>query len=269
MVGPRALHVSTDPLTTIESTLGPNARLGVAAFDTATGHHLAHRADQRFAFCSTFKLPLVGTVLAAIDAGRLRRDTPVIVQPADIVAGPHRIDVGPTTIDRLCEAAVTVSDNSAANLLLRQVGGPAAVTRFMRAHRGGPSRIDRTEPTLNTNLPGDPRDTTTPAAMVALMRAMLVDDGLHPGSRGRLIDWMMASETGRNRLRAGLPVAWHVGDKTGTGDRGANNDVAIAWPAGHRSPLLIASYVDAPYAAPDLRDAAHVAVGRLAVRRFG
>ena len=137
------------------------------------------------------------------------------------------------------EASVT-SDNTAANLLLVRLGGPAGFTDFLRAHGDVVSHLDRNEPTLNTNLPGDPRDTTSPRAMVATLRTLLTTPALSPLSRERLITWMVSCETGRERLRAGLPPAWRVGDKTGTGDRGAACDVAIAWPT-NRGPVLMAS----------------------------
>ena len=259
---------ATDELTMIEASLGAGARQGVAAIDLASGRRLAHRGGERFAFCSTCKLPIAAAALAAIDAGRIDGHRTITVAPADIVDGPHGVVPGPATPLALCAAMMTLSDNTAANLLLAMVGGPAGLTRFMATHGGAPSRLDRSEPTLNTNLPGDPRDTTTPEAMLSFMRAVLVGHALSSASRERLVGWMVACTTGAKRLRAGLPASWRVGDKTGTGERGSHNDVAIAWPAPGRAPILIASYVDAPAASDDARNAAHAAVGRLVAHRL-
>jgi beta-lactamase class A len=155
-----------------------------------------------------------------------------------------------------------VSDNTAANLLLARIGGPAGWTRFARQAGDLTSRLDRDEPTLNSNLPGDPRDTTTPRAMAGLLERVLTGDLLSPVSRGRLIDWLVATETGRDRLRAGLPPDWRVGDKTGTGGRGACNDVAVAWPP-RGGPWYIAAYVSESPAAPERLNAAHAELGRM------
>lgn len=239
-------------------------RLGVVAVDLSTGRRISHRGHERFALCSTFKMPLVAAILAQVDAGRLRLDQTIPFRAADLLDHAPMVRpalaAGRITIAALCEGAVVLSDNAAANLLLRLVDGPAGLTRFMRAHDGAPTRLDRTEPTLNTNIPGDARDTTTPLAMVSLMRALLVRPGLSTVSRGRLIGWMRASTTGRARLRAGLPPAWRAGDKTGTGERGAANDILIAWPRPGHAPLLVASYVDAPDVEASVRDEVHRAV---------
>ena len=141
------------------------------------------------------------------------------------------------------QAAVTVSDNTAANLLLPKVGGPVGFTAFVGSLGDGVTRLDRNEPTLNTNYPGDPRDTTSPRAMVGLMRQVFSGDELSLAGRNRLLGWLRGCETGKECLRAGLPQEWIVGDKTGTGQRGAVNDVAIALPSGARVPILVASYL--------------------------
>jgi beta-lactamase class A len=129
------------------------------------------------------------------------------------------------------------------------------------------TRLDRNEPELNSNLPGDPRDTTTPAAMAALLRRLLTGPALTPASRARLIGWMVACETGKTRLRAGLPQGWFAGDKTGTGLRGGTGDIAILWPPG-RPPIIVACYIDAPDASATVRDAAYAAVARRIVAQF-
>ena len=136
------------------------------------------------------------------------------------------------TVDDLCAAIVEASDNGGANLLLERVGGPKGLTRFLRESGDAVTRLDRNEPSLNSNLPDDPRDTTTPDAMVGTMKRILTGDVLQPASRDKLLDWLRKSETGAKRLRAGLPAGWDVGDKTGTGIRGATVDNAIVWPPG-------------------------------------
>jgi len=239
---------------------GNGGRLGVAVLDTATGRRFARRGDERFPLASTFKVLLAGAILARVDAGGERLDRGIAVAASDIVAFSPvvRRSVGRTmTVEALCEAAVTSSDNAAANLLLRAVDGPAGLTRFVRALGDRTTRIDRSEPTMNEALPGDPRDTTTPAAMLGNLDTLLVGTTLAPASRARLTAWMVASRTGDDRLRAGLPRDWRVGDKTGLTRRGDTNDIAIAWPQS-RPPLLIAAYLRES-AAPVARNAAALA----------
>jgi len=242
-------------------------RLGVFALDTGTGRTLARRADERFALCSTFKWVLAAAILAQVDRGRLSLDERVPYGPADVldyapVARTHVADGG-MTVDALAAAAVTLSDNTAANLLLPKVGGPAGLTSFVRACGDTVTRLDRTEPSLNSNLPGDPRDTTSPRAMVGLLRRLLCDgDALTPASRERLLGWLRGCQTCARRLRAGLPTAWVVGDKTGSGSGNAVNDVAIATPPG-RAPILIACYTSYSAATTAAVEAAQARVGRL------
>jgi len=257
-------------LADIETRLG--GRVGVFALDTASGRHLAHRPDDRFAMCSTFKWVLAAAVLAGVDRGVQALDTPVAYGADDLLAYAPvtraHLAAGSMTVEALAQAAVTVSDNTAANLLLARIGGPQGLTAFVRSLDDPETRLDRNEPTLNSNDPGDPRDTTTPRAMVGLLRRVLCGDALLPVSRERLLGWLRGSETGRERLRAGLPSAWIVGDKTGTGLRGAANDVAIATPPG-RAPILIAAYLSDSDARLPALHAAHAEVARCIGRAFG
>lgn len=253
----------------IENKVG--GRVGVMALDTMSGETLEHRADERFAMCSTFKWILAAAVLERVDRGELRPGQKLRFDAEDLldyapVAREH-VDKGSLTIDELCAAAVSISDNTAANLLLEQIGGPSGLTEFLRQHGDTVTRLDRNEPTLNTNLPGDPRDTTTPRAMVGTMNSLLVGDVLSAGSRKRLLRWLKDAATGLARLRAGLPPDWIAGDKTGTGVNGAANDVAIAWPPG-RAPILIASYLSESGAAPDALNGAHVAIAAAVAKQF-
>ncbi len=267
--GPEQLDARVGAIAAEQKLAG--GRIGFAALDTATGRNFGWRGDEHYAMCSTFKLSLVAAVFAEVDAERRRLTDPIAFTEADILDYAPVVRAHATEralpIGLLAEAAVVVSDNSAANLLLPLIGGPAGLTRFFRAQGDAVSRLDRTEPTLNTNLPGDPRDITTPAAMIGTMRRILLGNALSPASRARLIGWMRDARTGLPRLRAGLPAGWTAGDKSGTGERGAAGDVAIAWPPG-RAPILIAAYVDAPDAPPPERDAAHASVAALIARRF-
>lgn len=240
-------------------------RLGLTILDTGTGARFAHRADERFPMCSTFKLPLAAAVLAKVDRGRERLDRRIAIAASDIVAHSpvtRPLVGGTASVAELCGATMTESDNAAANLLLPAVGGPAGLTRFMRALDGGVSRLDRLEPVINESLPGDPRDTTSPAAVLAMVRRLALGDALSPASRARLVGWMIANRTGGRRLRAGLPAGWRVGDKTGAGERGSDNDVAILWPP-NRAPILVAAYLTQTPLPFERTNVVHASLARL------
>lgn len=235
-------------LAALEARAG--GRLGVALLDTASGRVVGHRLDERFAMCSTFKLPLAAVVLREADAGRLRLDETLAITKADLVgyAPVTEPKVGQQmSLVALAEAAQTTSDNAAANLLLKRLGGPAAFTAALGALGDTVTRLDRIEPELNLVKPGDVRDTTSPRAMAATLARLLAGDGLSVASRERLIAWMVATKTGGKRLRAGLPAGWKAGDKTGTAQAAAMpdkvNDIGIAWPPG-RAPVVITAYFD-------------------------
>jgi beta-lactamase class A len=264
-----APSLAADRLADVEARVG--GRLGVAALDLASGAKLAHRADERFPMCSTFKAMAVAAALARVDRGLERLDRFVPFGAADLLeyAPVTRAQVrnGGMRLADLCAAAVEVSDNTAANLVLASIGGSAGWTHFVRTLGDGLSRLDRNEPTLNTAVVGDPRDTTTPLAMLSDLRIVLVGKGLSPASRERLTGWMVACETGKARLRAGLPAAWRIGDKTGTGAHGSVNDIAVAWTPSQ--PIVIACYLTgAEAASPDARDAALAEVGRVVTETF-
>lgn len=220
-------------------------RLGVAALDLKTGVRFGYRAAERFPMCSTFKASLAAHVLRRVDEGRERLDRVVPYRREDLVAyspvTESHVGAG-LSVGALCEAAVTRSDNTAANLLLQASGGPAALTAFFRNLGDAVSRLDRHETELNTAIPGDVRDTTTPAAMLETLRELTLGGALRPASRTQLCDWLIACQTGAARLKAGLPDNWRVGDKTGTGEHGTSNDIAVAWPPG-RAPIVVTSYL--------------------------
>lgn len=195
--------------------------------------------------CSTFKLPLVAAVLKRVDVGeeslerRIAYDAAAVLEYAPVTR--EHVSEGGMSVEALCEASITVSDNTAANLLLETLGGPSGLTAFFRTTGDSTSRLDRNEPMLNAAKPGDERDTTTPDAMLGVMRELLLGDVLRNASKERLLAWLIATKTGLNRLRAGLPAEYRVGNKTGTGNNGVTNDLAIAWPPS-KPPILIAAY---------------------------
>ncbi|MGI4717684.1 MAG: class A beta-lactamase [Janthinobacterium lividum] len=221
-----------------------NGELGVAAIDTATGRSIGYRQDQRFPMCSTFKAVLAAAVLAreATEPGlldrRLSLPKSVFVDWSPIT-GKH-VD-GELSVAELCAATLQYSDNTAGNMLLREVGGPAGLTRYARALGDERFRLDRWETELNAATPGDERDTTTPLAMARTLQKLLLQDGLPPAGRSRLRDWMLGNTTGEKRIRAAVPAGWQVADKTGTGSYGSASDVAVIYPAG-RAPIVLAIY---------------------------
>lgn len=241
-------------------------RLGVHVLATGSRAELSFNGADRFAMCSTFKLLLAAAVLERADAGTLDLDQRIPFGPADMLSHAPvtsaRLAEGAMSIRDLCAAIVEVSDNPAANLLLPLVAGPSGLTRFLRGLGDDLTRLDRTELELNTNLGGDPRDTTTPRAMAHTMQKLLVSDVLSETSRAQLIAWLVSSPTGARRVRAGLPAQWKVGDKTGTGTNGAVNDVAIAWPP-DRAPLIATVLMSESKLPLNVLEEAHAQIGRL------
>ena len=247
----------------LEASVG--GRLGVAVLDTATGELSGHRLDERFPMCSTFKCLAAAAVLARVDAGQERLDRRIVVARGDLLAWApvtsKRVGGAGMTVGELCEAAITVSDNTAANLLLASTGGPASVTALARRLGDEVTRLDHTEPTLNESTPGDPRDTSSPRAMAQTLRRLMLGDALSEAGRAQLVQWMAANTTGGHRLRAGVPSDWRVADKTGTGDLGSTNDVGVLWPP-HRAPLVVVGYLTECKATADAREAALAGVAR-------
>jgi beta-lactamase class A len=244
----------------LERRLGPGARLGVAALNSETGARIGFRAEERFAMASTFKWLLAAAALERLDHSRqiaITRDDLVTYSPVTSTRVGDEMSV-----IELAEAAVVVSDNTAANLLLRQLDGPDGFTVWLRQNVDHVTRLDRWELELNENAPGDERDTTTPLAQADALNRLLVGDSLRRSNRETLRAWMIACQTGLQRIRGGLPSNWRVGDKTGTGMNGAHNDVAIAW-APKGAAILIAVYQDGGNADADTRNFVHREVGGL------
>ena len=249
-------------------------RIGLFALNSGSRAQIAFQADQRFAFCSTFKVLLAAAVLARVDSGQLSLDKPIRFSSNDMLAHAPITSArllngrGVMSVGELCEAIVTVSDNPAANLLFPLVGGPPGLTRFLRELGDQYTRSDRIELALNTNLAGDERDTTTPAAFVASMEALLLGNRLSEDAVHLLLGWMVGCTTGLQRLRAGVPQGWRAGDKTGTGAGGAVNDVAIVWKP-EQPPLLMAVFMSGSEQSVDELSAIHAELAGLAVKALG
>jgi beta-lactamase class A len=243
-------------------------RLGVAVLDTASTVLISHRGDERFALCSTFKFLAAAFVLKRVDSNEESLTRRIVYAREYLV--PHspitekHVGQDGLTVGEACEAAMTLSDNTAGNLLLDSFGGPAKLTAYMRLLGDSVTRVDRRETELNESKPGDPRDTTTPVAMVEVLRKTVLGTALSTSSREQLTAWLVANKTGDQRLRAGVPKGWQIGDKTGSGENNATNDIAVVWPPG-RAPIIVAAYYAEARASDDERNAVLSQVGRLAV----
>jgi len=241
----------------VEARIG--GRIGVAALDTGNTKHVEHRADERFPMCSTFKFLAAAAVMKRVDEKKEKLERFVPYGAKEIleyapVTKEHLKDGG-MTLGALCAAAIEQSDNTAGNLLLDAIGGPSGLTNFVRSLGDRVTRLDRIEPELNSAIPGDERDTTTPAAICSDIQRLLLGDALSEASRRQLEDWLQRNETGGPMIRAGVPKNWILGDKTGRGSNGATNDIAIMRPP-DRAPILLAIYSVGSTATPTDRAAA-------------
>ncbi|WP_376711965.1 class A beta-lactamase [Bradyrhizobium hereditatis] len=270
-VRPKAMRASIadqrliDEIRRLEIESG--GRLGVCVFETATGARHVHRGDERFPMCSTFKALAAAAILARVDSGneqltrRITYDASALVTYSPVTE--KHVSDG-MTLAEICEAAVTLSDNTAGNLLLGAIGGPSGLTAFVRSLGDPITRLDRDEPSLNEALPDDPRDTTTPNAMASNLQALILGTkALSAPSREQLTAWLIANKTGGTRLRAGLAKDWRVGDKTGTGARGTNNDVAVIWPP-NKAPVIITAYLTGATVSAAQQNATLASVARAA-----
>lgn len=245
----------------VEARIG--GRIGYAMADLASGQNRGYRADERFPVSSTFKALLCGVILMRVDAAEERLDRRIAFGRDDLVTyspvTEARVDKG-MTVGELCEAAITISDNTAGNLLLATVGGPKGFTAALRDLGDNATRLDRWETALNEGRPGDTRDTTTPQAALASLRAMLFGDSLSPAARRQLADWMIADAVADDLLRARLPEDWIIGDKSGAGGHGSRSIIAVIWPSSDR-PLLAAIYMTGADADMAARNAAIARIG--------
>jgi beta-lactamase class A len=244
-------------------------RLGLHVLDTQTGRRWSFDDNARYAMASTFKMLLAAAILQRADLGTISLDEQIKLHESDMLSHApvtsKRLEQGTMSVRELCAAVVEVSDNPAANLLLKMIDGPSGLTRFLRSIGDRETRLDRYELDLNSNLPGDPRDTTTPRAMVHSMEQVLTKDVLSTLSRELLLSWMINASTGMQMFRRGLPTDWKVGDKTGKGGNGAVNDLIITWPPG-RKPVLTALYLsDSKQTLAEL-SAVHAEIGRMVAR---
>jgi beta-lactamase class A len=253
-------------LTRIELESG--GRLGVAVLDTGSGDRVDHRGDERFPMCSTFKLLGAAAVLKRVDGGKEKLDRRIVFSAKDIVANSpiteKHVGGDGMTLAEICEAAMTVSDNTGGNLILASLGGPKGITDFARLLGDSMTRLDRFETELNEALPSDPRDTTTPPAMLGNVQKLVLGDALSAASREQLTKWLLANKTGDTRVRAGLPAGWRTGDKTGSGDRGTTNDIGVLWPP-NGAPIVVTIYLTGTQASAEKRNATLAAVGRAIV----
>jgi len=218
-------------------------RLGVEAWDTATGKRIQHRSDERFAMCSVFKFLAAGAILNRVDQGTEHLGRRIEFGESDLleyapVAREH-VKEGGLTLGELCAAAVEWSDNTAANLMLKVLGGPEVVTSFIRSTGDQITRLDNIETALNVVRPGEVHDTTTPSSMVGLLNSVVLGKVLSAESRSRLEGWMLDAKVGELRLQAGLPTGWRIAHKTGTYDD-QTNDAGIIWPP-NRAPIIVAA----------------------------
>ncbi|WP_122095362.1 class A beta-lactamase [Rahnella sp. Larv3_ips] len=233
-------------LAELEKSTG--GRLGVAMIDTASNTQTLYRADERFAMCSTSKVMAASGILKASETDKNLLNKHVDIKKSDLVnynpITEKHLDSG-MTLGELGAAAIQYSDNVAMNKLIAQLGGPAKVTQFARSLGDETFRLDRTEPSLNTAIPGDNRDTTSPLAMAESLRKLTLGNALAEPQRAQLVEWLKGNTTGAASIRAGLPATWQVGDKTGSGDYGTTNDIAVIWPDNH-APLILVTYFTQP-----------------------
>jgi beta-lactamase class A len=245
-------------------------RLGVAALNTRDGMRLQHRADERFAMCSTFKVMAAAAILkrSVTDKNLLQRRIPYTADQLVTYSPITEKSVGDgMTVAELCAAALQYSDNTAANLLIRLLGGPESVTLFAREIGDETFRLDRWETALNTAIPGDLRDTTTPAAMMKTLQLLMLSNALAAHERGMLVTWMRGNTTGDKRIRASVPEGWSVADKTGSGDYGTANDVGVLW-LPNKPPIVLALYFTQAEKGARLREDVLASATKIVVEAF-
>ena len=267
MVSQSAMEAARNPREIEKETGG---RLGVALIDSKGALLLGFNRDDRFAMCSTFKAPLAAAVLMGAESGKFGLDGQVAFSKTDLQEYAPVVKAnmkrGRMSMAELAEAAVEVSDNSAANLLLPFVGGPEGLTAFMRSHGDAVSRLDRNEPDLNENAEGDVRDTTSPAAMAGLMARLIFQD-MQPDSAKRMREWLNGSSTGDRRIKAGLPEGWTSGGKTGSCGTAFNDVALVKAPSGEE--YVLAIFLDRPTVDAKAADSAIAQAARAALGLIG
>ncbi|KRG13723.1 beta-lactamase [Virgibacillus soli] len=221
-----------------------DARLGVFALDTGTGETISYRADERFAYASTHKALAVGALLQQISIEDLNQK--VIFAEGDLVnyspITEKYVDKG-MTLSELSEASLRYSDNTAGNLILKELGGPDEFKKALKKIGDDITKSERFEPSLNEVKPGETHDTSTPKALATSLKAFTLEDELQKEKRLMLVDWMKRSTTGDTLIRAGVPKDWEVADKSGAALYGTRNDIAIIWPP-NENPIILAILSD-------------------------
>lgn len=243
------LAATTDQISTIQQSLAgleksSGGRLGVVLINTADNSQIVYRGGERFPMCSTSKMMVVAGVLKQSESQKGLLDQQVDIKKKDLVShspiAEKRLN-NKMSLAELSAATLQYSDNTAMNKLIEQLGGTKKATAFARSIGDKTFRLDRTEPTLNTAIPGDKRDTTTPLAMALSLQKLTLGDALAAPQRDQLVEWLKGNTTGAASIRAGLPTEWVVGDKTGSGSYGTTNDIAVIWPK-DKAPLILVTY---------------------------
>ncbi len=266
MAVPSVLMAQDDKLLTeverIEEQL--DARVGFAAYDLETGQRWEYNADQLFAMSSTFKTLACAALLQRVDEGSEQLERRVEVSASDIVTyspvTEAYVDNREISLFELCQATLTTSDNTAANLILQAIGGPQAVTEFVRALGDSVTRLDRWETELNEAAPHDERDTSTPNAMVSNLEKLVVGNALSPQSKNQLREWLVNNEVADGLFRSQIPDEWVIGDRTGAGGFGSRSITAVIWPP-EREPTIVAFYITETDASFEERNSAIAELG--------
>jgi beta-lactamase class A len=254
----------SDTVSRLEQRLG--GRIGVVLREAGKSEPtVAIRADERFPMASTFKSLLCAAVLARVERGEESLERTIPFQVSDLVSYSPVTEKhagGPgLSVETLCEAAVSMSDNTATNVLLGTLGGPPAVTAFLRGIGDDTTNVDRSEPELNSSIPGDPRDTTTPTAMARTLETLIFGAALSPASRKRLETWMVNDKVADALIRKHLPATWRIADKTGAGANGTRGIIAVIWPEGG-NPHMAIVYLTGSKADFATRNAAIAEIGK-------
>ncbi|HHX8332807.1 CARB family carbenicillin-hydrolyzing class A beta-lactamase [Vibrio antiquarius] len=247
-----------------------SSRIGVSVWDTQTDERWDYRGDERFPLMSTFKTLACATMLSDMDSGKLSKNATAKVDERSIVVWSPVMDklAGQNTrVEHACEAAMLMSDNTAANLVLNEIGGPKAVTMFLRSIGDKATRLDRLEPRLNEATPGDNRDTTTPNAMVNTLRTLIEGETLSYESRVQLKIWMQDNKVSDSLMRSVLPTGWSIADRSGAGGHGSRGINAIIWKENHR-PVYISIYVTETELSLQARDQLIAQISQLILQKY-
>lgn len=268
VITPSRANTMQEKLKELENSVG--GRIGISAINLENNTRLEYRSDERFPLCSTAKLMVVSAILKQSINNTAFLQQKILYRKQDIttyspVTEKHIKDG--MTISELCAAAITQTDNTAMNLLMKNLGGPSAVTAFARSIGDNTFRLDRWETQLNSAIPGDLRDTSTPTAMEKSLQQLTIGNALPLSQQKQLQTWLKNSVTGNSRIRAGVPKDWIVGDKTGGGEYGTTNDIGIIWPP-KSAPIIVAIYFTQNKKAAPARDDVIASATRILMNAF-